>query len=246
MDSLSSELAAALADGAVLLGTSTSANTSNSLGSVLKNRLSSYLSRLRNDETQSLNDNVQDLQLLTGREALSVVQRIHNVLDAPMPEKSPTKEGSPSDAPAIGTRDLTEIRTLLSLTFKWAVEPLLLRVSKLWPSSVYIDKGSSKVVDLTVDEDDSQLLSGLITSLFSLIFPEGAQGRISQTLIATTLLSLYAKEILLPSISLGWLPQSQASELVAPLHEARPLVTRFLRLYVCGSFIEPFIHLDKG
>lgn len=242
MTSSPSELASALADGAVLLGTSAPANLSTAFETLLRIRLSNYYSRLPLEETQSLTRNIEGLQLLTGREALSIVKRVHKTLDLHDSESETLKEGSP---PAIGTRDLAEMRTLLSITFKWAVQPLMLRVCELWPSTVQKHEGISKVVDLTVDADVSQLLSSLITSLFSLVFPEGAQGRISQTLIATTLLSHHSQDILLPSISLGWLPEHQASDLVAPLHEARPLVTRFLRLYVYKLSLEPFINLKK-
>ncbi|KJA30045.1 hypothetical protein HYPSUDRAFT_125960 [Hypholoma sublateritium FD-334 SS-4] len=230
MTSPSSELASALADGTVLLGISAPASLSTSLEALLKSRLSNYYSRLPVDKAQSLEESTEDLQLLTGREALSIVKRIHEALDFQGPESESLKEGSPPRAPAIGTRDLAEVRTLLSVVFKWAVRPLMLRLGELWPSSPQRGQGTSEIVDLTVDADVSQLLSSLITSLFSFIFPEGAQGRISQTLIATTLLSLYSPDILLPSISLGWLPESQVSDLVVPLHEARPLATRFLRL----------------
>ncbi len=245
MTSPRSELASALADGAVLLGTSAPANLSTTFETLLRSRLSNYYSRLPLEETQSLTRNIEGLQLLTGREALSIVKRIHKVLDLHESESETLKEGSPPQAHAIGTRDLAEVRTLLSIAFKWTVQPLMLRVCELWPSSVQKSQGISKVVDLTVDADVSQLLSSLIISLFSLVFPEGAQGRISQTLIATTLLSHHSQDILLPSISLGWLPEHQASDLVAPLHEARPLVTRFLRLYVSEISLEPFIHLNK-
>lgn len=245
MTSPSSELASALADGTILLGTSAPASLSTSLEALLKSRLSNYYSRLPVDETHSLKESNEDLQLRTGREALSIVQRIHKAFDLQDPELESLKEGLPPQAPAIGTRDLAEVRTLLSVAFKWAVRPLMLRVSELWPSSPQKGQGTSKIVDLAVDADVSQLLSSLITSLFSFIFPEGAQGRISQTLIATTLLSHHSQDILFPSISLGWLPESQASDLIAPLHEARPLVTRFLRLYVCQIFVESLTHLNK-
>jgi hypothetical protein len=230
MESSASKLATALADGAALLGTPPPSNLVPNLDTVLKNRLSSYYARLPNAENR-LKDlsSTEDLELQTGREALSVVQRINTILDSPTPEELP-KEGSPSQAPAIGTRDLAQIRTLLSLTFKWAVEPLFFRVNQIWPTSVSKGRESSMIVDLTVDAEDSRLLTSILMSLFSLVFPEGVEGRISQTLITTTILSLHTQDILFPSISLGWLPESQTQDLVTPLHEARPLVMRFLRL----------------
>ncbi|KAF9483931.1 ARM repeat-containing protein [Pholiota conissans] len=227
MESSASKLAAALADGAALLGTPSPSNLATNLKTVLRNRLSSYYTRLPNAITclQDSEISVEDLQFQTGREALSVVQRVNSILDCDL-----IQENSLQQAPAIGNRDLGQLRTLLSLTFKWAVEPLFRRISDIWPSTILKGREFSKIVDFTVNGKDFKVLSALLISLFSLVFPDGVEGRISQTLITTTIISFHTQDVLLPSISLGWLPESQANELVTPLHEARALVIRFLRL----------------
>ncbi|KAF8974323.1 hypothetical protein BDZ97DRAFT_1900021 [Flammula alnicola] len=248
-NSPSLELASALADGAALLGTSSPSNPANNLETVLKNRLSTYYNRLSGNELShrlESSPSLEDLQLLTAREAISVVQRIHRILDLEIDESQPQKEGAPLQAPSIGTRDLAEIRTLLSLTFKWAVEPLFLRISQAWLKADVRGESTPKIIDLTMDAEDYRLLTGLITSLFSLIFPDGDQGRISQTLITTAILSHHVQDILLPSISLGWLPEPQSFGSITPLHEARPLVTRFIRLHCIIHIAPPPLHARKA
>jgi len=95
-------------------------------------------------------------------------------------------------------------------------------VSQTW-STVAMDKRrGSNVPDLTLESGDYQLLATLLMSLFSLVFPDGAQGRISQTLITTTILSRHVKDILLPALGLGWLPESLSTPSMPPVHDARP------------------------
>jgi hypothetical protein len=224
-------IAAALFDGAALLGTPSSHNTVNNLETILKTRLSAYYTRLSdqvaldllNDPSSSTN-----LQLLTATEAFYVVERIQKALDSEPHGSLSEKEGLPSQAPSIGTRDLASLRTLLSLVFKWGIDPLFARVSQTWLTE---NEGrGSNVIDLTPETGDYQLLATLLMSLFSLVFPDGAQGRISQTLITTTILSRHVTDILLPALALGWPPESLPTPSLSILHDARPLVMRLMRL----------------
>jgi len=221
-------ISAALFDGAALLP---SHSTANNLDTILKTRLSAYYTRLSdqaaldhlNDPSSSIN-----LQLLTATEAFYVVERVQKALDSE-PHGSPSrKHGLPDQAPSIGTRDLASLRTLLSLVFKWGIDPLFARVSQMWPAE---NEGrGSNVIDLTLENGDCQLLATLLMSLFSLVFPDGAQGRISQTLITTTILSRHVTDILLPALGLGWPAESSSASSLPVLHDARPLVLRLMRL----------------
>jgi len=221
-------IAAALLDGAALLGTPPSHSTANNLETILKTRLSAYYTRL-SDQTalDHLNDPSSsiDLQLLTATEAFYVVERIQKALDSE-PHGSPSrKDGLPDQAPSIGTRDLASLRTLLSLVFKWGIDPLFVRVSQTWP--VKNEGRGSNIIDLTPETRDCQLLATLLMSLFSLLFPDGAQGRISQTLLTTTILSRHVTDILLPALGLGWRTESSPAPSPPIL---KPLVLRLMRL----------------
>ncbi|KAF5321604.1 hypothetical protein D9619_000281 [Psilocybe cf. subviscida] len=211
------ELAAALGDGAVLLGTGTPSNPASNLESALRNRLSVYYERIGEEEPSLATQD--DVQLVTAKEAIRVVQRVHRIIDLPAEEDPVSGEG-----PAIGTRDLGQLRTLMSITLKWAMSPLFQRVSREWPSN------QSKIIDLTLEVDDYRLLCDLTLAFLALIFPDGPQGRISQTLITTSILSLHVGDLLLPALSLGWLPELQATSVMQPLHSVRPLVTRLIKL----------------
>ncbi|KIM46218.1 hypothetical protein M413DRAFT_426519 [Hebeloma cylindrosporum] len=225
-------ITAALFDGAALLGTPSSHNTANNLETILKTRLSAYYTRLSdqvalghlNDSSSSIN-----LQLLTAREAFNVVEKIQKVLDSePHGSSSKMDDGLPDQAPSIGTRDLATLRTLLSLVFKWGIDTLFARVRRNWPTEKEV-KGSN-AIDLTLETGNCQMLATLLMSLFSLLFPDGPQGRISQTLITTTILSRHVTDILLPALALGWAPGSLSTHSLPVLHDARPLVMRLMKL----------------
>ncbi|KAH9483052.1 Transport and Golgi organization protein 6-like protein [Psilocybe cubensis] len=226
----SDELAAALADASALLGSSPSpSNPAKDMETILKTRLLAYYERLNLDkkpEEIAQLSTLEDLQMLTAREALTVLARVQKVLDL---EASAESEAPANQVPSIGTRDLGQLRTLLSLAFKWDAEPLFARVIQAWPVTPH--HTGPKIIDLTVDAEDYQRLSSLLLAVFALVFPEGAEGRIAQTLITTTILTRHITDLLLPAISLGWLPQAlAASSAMPPLHAARPLVMRLLRL----------------
>jgi hypothetical protein len=218
-----SQLSAAFSDAVALLETSSKTTTSQKIESTLKNRLVAYYNQ-RNDQDalQSLEKitSREEIELLTGREALSVVQRLQKIMDVQFDESN---QGSP----LISTKDLAKLGTLLSLAFKWGIERLYTQVVQ---SGSFREKPSSRTVDTSVIDYDYHLLSYLISSLFSLVFPEGAQGRISQTLITTTILAKHATDLVFPSIALGWLPANVSTSSMPVLHAFRPLVTRLLGL----------------
>ncbi|CAA7259732.1 unnamed protein product [Cyclocybe aegerita] len=224
MSEASSELAAAIADGVALLETSPSHHSSaNNIEAVLKKRLAAYYTRRGNhDAFNKVEDLMKlgDIELLTAKEALSVLQRVQKPLDA-----EGSDDADLNQPPPIGTRDLAKLRTLLSLVFKWGIQPLYGRVILSWPTA-----GGSKIVDLGSHSEDYQALSNLTTSLFTLIFPQGVEGRISQTLITSTILARHVADLLTPAIVLGWLPEVHASGSTPVIHELRPMVMRMMRL----------------
>ncbi len=220
-----SRLSAAFSDAVALLETSSKTTSSQNIECTLKNRLVAYYNQ-RNDQDalQSLEKMTsrEEVELLTGREALSVVQRLQKIMDVQFDEST--------QGPLIGTKDLAKLRTLLSLAFKWGIERLYTQVVRSWSGS-FSEKPSSRTVsDTSVIDNDYHLLSDLISSLLSLVFPEGAQGRISQTLITTTILAKHVTDLVFPSIALGWLPVNVSTSSMPVVHAFRPLVTRLLGL----------------
>ncbi|KAF4619552.1 hypothetical protein D9613_005233 [Agrocybe pediades] len=224
-------LQAALSDGAILLGTSSASDkAAPNMETVLKNRVQIYYDQLssRDSKTRTINaTSLDDIQLLTAKEALSVVQRVQSLLDLEEEDKS---ENGTGRAPAIGTRDLAQLRTMLSILFKWALNPLFSRVNLALPTKIPARPQGPKIIDLTLGSEDYQLLSDILMSLFSLVFPEGPEGRISQTLITTSILNYHVQDILFTAITLGWLPESFSSSSTPVLHEARSMVMRLLKL----------------
>ena len=221
-------LASALAEGACLLETSPTPSHSSDLKSVLHSRLLKYYASLENqDGVKDLREysTLEEIQILTAKEALSVVQKAQNVLDI--------EDGRSDQVPSIGTRDLAQLRTLLSLIFKWGIEPLFNRVAPALPGlSISAANARTKIVDVSQSADDYRFLSEFVTSVFLLIFPRGVQGQISQTLITTTILFSHVSDLISPSIALGWLPERLSSSSFPIIHEMRSFVIHLLKLYV--------------
>ncbi|GLB33781.1 hypothetical protein LshimejAT787_0106650 [Lyophyllum shimeji] len=213
-----SELSAALSDGACLVESTSSAPD---LQAVLVARLKRYYANLGSGEVAE-RASLEDIQLTTAREALSVVIRVQHIIG--VEEKPGTDQ-----PPLIGTRDLAELRTLLSIVFKWGVHPVFARVMLAWPEKPPL-RGAPRFIDLTTTSEDYSLLSSMTSDLLHLVFPDGVQGRIPQTLITTTILEKHAIDLLKPSITLGWLPKTLVSSLGPVLDDARPLTMRFLNL----------------
>ncbi|KAG5646622.1 hypothetical protein DXG03_002926 [Asterophora parasitica] len=216
-----SNLSIALADGACLIDSGTTASASD-LKSVLVGRLSRYYARRESAEAIPNHASLEDVQFLTAKEALSVVTRVQHIIGI-------VEEPGSDKAPLIGTRDLAELRTLLSIVFKWGVDPLFTRVMLAWPGKTTVH-GQARIIDLTTFPEDYATLSSLISLLLYLVFPDGHEGRIPQTLITTTILERHAMDLLKPSLTLGWLPKSLSSDLRPVLDVARPLTMRLLNL----------------
>lgn len=221
MPRLNSEdlLRVALSDGACLVDSSP-AVPSLDLKSVLVNRLSRYYDR-RGSGSVSDSISLEETQFITAKEALSVLGRVQRVLNG--------ADGETTDNPLIGTRDLGELRTLLSIVFKWGVDPLFSKVVLAWPSKNALPESKGpRIIDLTTSAEDYELGSSLVSELMNLLFPNDLQGDISQTLITTTMLDRHPVDLLRPCITLGWVPRYLASDSRPSLDAARPFTVRLL------------------
>ncbi|KAL0949934.1 hypothetical protein HGRIS_009961 [Hohenbuehelia grisea] len=223
------ELSTFLEAGAHLLETASPTTHADSLADVLKSRLERHYASLSSRWVHESDDS-EDLQLETALAAISVVESVQRILkiepDAPA-EASPANQ-SGTDVPAIGTRDLSLLRTLLSVAFKWGTKPLLLRVSSAWPSVREKTSSGSHIVDLTGTGRDYEVLSGFVSRLLSLLFFDGPQSKLPQTLITTSILSKHVADILHPAIAVAWLPKTLNSDTMVTLENARPFVLRLL------------------
>jgi hypothetical protein len=221
------ELAIALRDGLNLIQTDSEPSSQNQqqhsdLKSILQSRLSRYYTS-RNEEWSPEKLNSQrDAELLTAREALSVLERIQTLLAIE----------DDSIVPAIGTRDLSQIRTLLSLIFRWGTEPLFNQVKEAWPtkSPASVARSSSKIVDLSNLSDEYSLLSDITLRVLGFVLPNGVHGRLPSSHITTTLLSRYLIDILRPALGLGWLPKSLSTQRMPVVDSIRPLAMRILSM----------------
>ncbi|KAJ6599093.1 hypothetical protein DFH09DRAFT_24467 [Mycena vulgaris] len=196
------DLRALLAAGLCIIE-SASENASHDLKSVLKLRLMRYYASLELNTTLDGSQTLQDLELTTATEALNVLEKVQGILDT-------------EDA-AIGTRDLAELRTLVAITFKWGVDPLLSRAMLAWPSK----SARPQIIDLTTAPEDYKLLCGMMSRLLNLILSND-----SPTFITTTLLNRHLDQLLRPCIAIGWLPKSLASD--AMPESMRPMTIRLL------------------
>ncbi|KAH7887770.1 hypothetical protein F5I97DRAFT_1951957 [Phlebopus sp. FC_14] len=223
-----SQLAAILLSGSHLLESGKAA-PDRDLKDVLSGRLEKYHSALgRARSAVVAADTVEDLQLETAQCALEVVERVQHLLDVVI---SPSERMSRDDTelaedgiPVIGARDLTQLRTLLSLIFRWGTDPLLSSIIVAWPNS----PATTQVVDLTNTPAHYRTLTSLLMRLFAILFPRGVQHSLSRTLITTDILHRHMVDLCKASVALGWLPKSSSFEEFSPVDTLRPFVLRLL------------------
>lgn len=191
---------------------SASENASHDLKSVLASRLTRYYACLELNTVVDGSQTLQDLEMTTAAEALNVLEKVQGILDR-------------EDA-AIGTRDLAELRTLVAITFKWGVDPLLSRAMLAWPSK----SARPQIIDLTTAPEDYKCLCSTVSRLLSIVLPDN-----SPTFITTTLLNRHLDQLLRPCIAIGWLPKSLALD-AAP-ESIRPMTIRLLGMCVLCRFV---------
>lgn len=174
--------------------------------SVLLSRLADFYTAhsLPIDHDITVHSSLEQVQLQTAKASISVVENVQSLLSG---------SSSTDDVPLLGSRDLSQLHTLISIVFQWGTRPLVMAQH---------DTAANAFLDL----------SSFATRILALIFPSGVQGGVAQTLITTSLLQKYAKDVLLATISVGWAPKSSAA------NEIRPLISRMLRLYVSDCSVD--------
>ena len=219
--------------GALLAGSSRSEGASN-LDDVLRSRLAQYYTHenLQND-VQNLRT-LEDVQVETSREALHILEQVQLHLVGKGGPDIQEQPANTAEQELLGTRDLGFMRTLLSLVFKWSVEPTLGRVCASIPTT---SAGARKmpevrIIDLTTIPEDFQQLKDVVFHVIHLILPTGLAGPPNATILSSVILDKHLSDLLKPTLVLGWLPKSLASESVSPIDELRPLVVRLMHMFV--------------
>ncbi|KAK1224380.1 hypothetical protein PQX77_012676 [Marasmius sp. AFHP31] len=219
------ELASTLLAGSCLIDSSSTLKVH--LKDALLERLLKYYDTLGTASPIDDSCTLQDAQLRTAMESLRVVERVQRLVGTEVGTASHTS--SAGEPPLLGVRDLAQLRTLISIVFHWGTEPLLSNIISAWPEKHSVTSPRpSKIIDLTSTPEDYHHLHDLTSRILALVFPAGPQQKSSDTVITATLLNRHLKEILEPSIALGWLPRSLSTDSMVPFDGARPLVMRLL------------------
>lgn len=218
--------------GSHLLESSSEPLRERNIKSVLTARLENFYVALDKTRPLQVRDTVEDLQLETALCALEVIEHVQSLVDA---DKSFANEASSSDCPAaasglgpaFGSRDLAQLRTLLSMVFRWGVNPLLARVSVFWPSPARASIAEPSVSHIS---EDYRSLRSLLTRLATILLPCGVHGNFSWTVITASVLDYHIVDYFRAAMALGWLPKSLGSENMHSVDELRPVVLRLLDL----------------
>ena len=202
----------------------TAAEPSPDLKTALFNRLCRYY-ELRGSKRDDLeNLSLSDLQLLTAEEALNTVSDVHKILS-----QDTHAEGHGQDVSgALGTRHLAQLRTLISVVFKWGVETLLSHCLQIWPTK------PGEVLGITPSEEVLKQYDSLVAMtnrLMGMIF-SGGSGPLSVTHITAAINDDHLIDLLRPCLALGWLPKSLSTESIVSCDSLRPATLRLLSMYV--------------
>ncbi|KAF8915866.1 hypothetical protein CPB85DRAFT_1217291 [Mucidula mucida] len=208
--------------GSLLLDSSSSnqSTVKHSLNDTLLQRLWRYCDHEQIPRKLDDKSNLDEIKLVTAEESLSVVVRAQTLLGIDEAE---------DNVPVIGTRDIAQLRALLAIVFKWGVDHLLPRVVVALPK-VTSKAGPSRITALDTAGQDFKRLAGLLADTLALLFPNGPNSQLPQTLITTTLINRHLTDVLKPSIALGWLPKSLATDAIQPMDDVRPLILRLLSI----------------
>lgn len=237
----------------ILTGPSASSQAwPNDLKAVLSRRLADYRA-FCGDDAPSSDSSLESVQLDTAIEALVILEPLHERLkdpDQPVQVSSQrngsSEENSPEKNPTlIGSRDMALIRTLVSIVFKWAVEPLLQRAVAAIPSTAVskVARGA-RIIDLTGFPQQYSHLVSLISRLLALPLSGGLTSPLSKSVVTATLLNQHLSDLLLPCIVVGWLPKSLSSESMPTGDVLRPQVVYLLSRYVFLRSLRLFTLID--
>lgn len=212
-----------------LVNKSTLTNNANeNLNSVLSARLSKYYAERGVPEVNYDKTDLSAVQLQTAEEALFVVRQVHDALiltEANQPEKATMQ----TEIPALGTRDVSNLRTLISIVFKWGADALLDRVVPNWTTApLSKTQAHATVIDLTGGPEDYKELCDIAHQLLSVVLLSGHRPQLSQSFVANLLLTRHLSDILKLCITLGWLPKALSTPSFPVQDDIRQLTMHLL------------------
>ena len=181
----------------------------------------------------------EEVQFETAFAALECLESIQEIL-ASIPHDHNTHDGRGfPEGLTVGGRDLAQIRTLLSLVFKWALESLLPNIIAALPTHATPRRHqSASIIDLTSVPNDYNVVSSALNRLYRILLPLGIQSSLSHSIVTANILSQHLSILLKASLILGWLPRPIASESMRVQDHLRPLVLHILASSVF-AFREP-------
>jgi hypothetical protein len=233
------ELSRCLAAGSLLIHSEKGGPAPSDLRAVLLTRLTQYRAQRGLLERDIDDLSLEQAQEETAQEALSVVEGVQRILDqdedaaptVPLHSKDP-----PREVPLIGTRDISQLRTLLSIVFKWGTEPSFMRIRVVWPERGSTHTQPTKILNVDDAPRSYAKLTTMTRRLLSLLFPRGVHGTIPQTLITSTILNRHVTDILRPGIALGWVPKALSTESFSVADDLRPFIMRLMSMYeLCST-----------
>jgi len=215
---------------AALSGSESKAAQSPDIATVLKSRLARAYEILGEEGIDTTEGSgLAELQYLTAKESLRLLENVQSLLD-------PTSESSGSEQldapPLLGTRDISHMRTLLSIVFKWAVGPLIAELELTRPGPSTLTSGEPRIIDLTERKLDFEDLPALILRILALMFGPGLSGTIRQTWITTSILNHHAVDMLTPCLIIGWAPKPVSEAFSHASKDIKALSVRFTNVYV--------------
>ncbi|EAU84761.2 hypothetical protein CC1G_00280 [Coprinopsis cinerea okayama7 len=185
---------------------------SQDLRALLEARLQTFYAE-QGKENNGEFDTLEDVQLATAIEALSIIEAIDSMLRSHISVSIP-----------IGARDWRTVRTLISLVFKWGLQPLLASINEVWAPKAT----NRRFVEVDSKSKDHQKLAMLITRIMTLIFPEGLNKSLSQSPVAGEVAQRHTVDVLRPALTLGWLPKQLATSALPVIDHLRPFAMRLL------------------
>lgn len=210
MDNAKQSLEILLSATAALSGAEPKATRLPDVATVLRGRLEvAYGVLQESDHEDIVGMDLKTLQYVTARESLRVIEMMQDVLDS---------EGA--EQPLLGTRDLSHLRTLLSVIFKWRVEPLL--------SAFESTRPHPQIIDLTDRSINFEELPGSLNRILRLLF--GKDLRVRQTWVTSCILSQHVVGVLLPCLIIGWAPKPLHETFIGTAKDIKTLSIRFINL----------------
>jgi hypothetical protein len=172
-----------------------------------------------------------DMEFFSAKVALFVIEQIHNIVLR--------SQNQNSDKPLLGSRDLSNVRTLLTLVFRWGTQPVLARLAPSWSAPSTRTRPSQPVIDLTGNPTDEETLHSLASRLLQLVLgglPSPISGDVGDVSdggtspITPILVDKHLSDILHVAIAIGWLPQQMISCAGANYEKARSAVMALLQM----------------